>query len=61
MKYPTKANDITSLICDLRSELTPSGQKILDRLIDRIVFELDCIRHTTELEKNEAQIARGKK
>ena len=42
---------LSDLIQKLYNEVTPEGKKILSELIDKIIFELDCIRQTADLEE----------
>ena len=44
-------NDITGITMDLYKEVTPKGKILLTRLIDLILFELECIRKTVDMEE----------
>ena len=42
--------DLTDLILELYKEVTPQGQILLDKLIDKIVFQLENIRQILDLQ-----------
>ena len=46
-------NDITDLLVELYSEVTPRGKITLNKLVDKIVFELESIRQSVDMEENE--------
>lgn len=47
----TKNKDIPELVFQLSREVTPQGKVILDELLRRLVFELESISQTIDLER----------
>lgn len=45
--------DISDLLYELYGHVTPKGRKILDKLVSKIIFELECISQTIILEEDE--------
>jgi len=52
-KMKNKKKDITDLFIELYKEVTPYGKELLDKVIDKIAFELQVIRQALDLEKEE--------
>ena len=44
-----KNKDITDLLLKLYQEVTPEGKRILDKLVKRIICQLDVIQRTLKL------------
>ena len=44
-----KNKDITDLLLELYREVTPEGRRILDKLIEKIIFQLDFVQRTLSL------------
>ena len=46
-----KEKDITDLLLKLYQEVTPRGKVVLDNLVDKIIFQLECVRMSLDLEE----------